>query len=218
MKRIYLIIMAIFTFTSFTQAQDIRFGVKGGLNVSDMNGNINLAILNLDLNGETLLNYHVGAMVHIPVSEKFAIQPELIYSAQGAQFQENDILNAVNDLIGNVNINSFEFQLGYINIPVWAKYYVVDEFALMVAPQLGIKVNDNEEIDVSGFTSDLNLIDSYNNVDFGFNFGAQYESPIGLTVGANYYLGLSEVIDTGILPINDLNHQVFMVSVGWFLN
>ena len=40
-----------------------------------------------DLDG--LTSFHVGGVAEISFSEKFSVQPELLYSAQGASFEES---------------------------------------------------------------------------------------------------------------------------------
>ena len=69
-KKTLLIIIAAFTLS--TQAQETLFGVKAGLNLASIGGD--------DAgDAKTRSSFHIGGLVEIPVSEKFSVQPELLY-------------------------------------------------------------------------------------------------------------------------------------------
>lgn len=169
MKKIILSAIAIMAF-AFTNAQSTRFGVKGGLNLSTVVGG------DVD-NTKTLVGFHVGGLAEIHIVEKFYIQPELLFSAQGTKV---DGLGSDGDL-----------KLNYLNIPVVAKYYIVDKkFNVEAGPQLGVLLSAkaNGE-DVKDFTR---------SVDFGFNIGAGYSFTDNLSVGLRYTIGLSPITDNDI--------------------
>ncbi|MFC0776542.1 porin family protein [Flavobacterium sp. HJSW_4] len=170
MKKVILSAIAIMAF-AFTNAQQTRFGVKGGLNISNVVGG------DVD-NNKTLVGFHVGGLAEIHVVEKFYIQPELLYSAQGAKF--DGPFGSDGDL-----------KLNYLNIPVLAKYYIVDKkFNVEAGPQLGILLSakGNGE-DVKDYTR---------STDFGFNLGAGYSFTENFSVGLRYTIGLSPISDNDI--------------------
>ncbi|MDP5201195.1 porin family protein [Flavobacterium sp. DG2-3] len=170
MKKIILSAIAIMAF-AFTNAQSTRFGIKGGLNISNVVGG--------DVeDNKSLVGFHVGGFAEIHVVEKFFIQPELLYSAQGAKF--DGPFGADGDL-----------KLNYLNIPVLAKYYVVDnKFSVEAGPQLGILLSAKAEgEDVKDFTR---------STDFGFNLGAGYNFTENFSVGLRYTIGLSPITDNDI--------------------
>lgn len=169
MKKIILSAIAIMAF-AFSNAQETRFGVKGGLNLSTVVGG--------DVeNTKSLVGFHVGGFAEIHIVEKFYIQPELLFSAQGTKvdgpFEDGDI------------------KLNYLNIPVVAKYYIVDKkFNVEAGPQLGVLLSAKAEgEDIKDFTR---------SVDFGFNIGAGYSFTDNLSVGLRYTIGLSPISDNDI--------------------
>lgn len=95
--------------SAFAQAS-VSLGIKGGLNFA----NVNATSVGAAYNSKT--GYHAGAFVNIKLT-KLAIQPEVIYSVQGADAAA-----------GNV-------ELGYINIPILLKLYLVGGFNLQAGPQ-----------------------------------------------------------------------------------
>lgn len=186
MKKIILTVAAVFAF-GFANAQDVKFGVKGGLNVANFSGDVD--------GNSALVGFHVGGFAEIKISEKFAVQPELLFSTQGAKFNE-----------AGTDVN---FNLSYLNIPVMAKYYVADKFSLEAGPQIGFLTNakakaGSEKVDIK---------DDFESIDFGVNFGAGYDFTENLSAGLRYNLGLSNIAkDSG----NDKVHNnVFSLSVGY---
>jgi opacity protein-like surface antigen len=162
MKKILLTAVAVFAF-SLTNAQDVKFGAKAGLNFS--------SLANAE-GAKTQVGFHVGGYATISVSDKFAVQPELLYSAQGAKFD------------GDVNYN-----LSYINIPVMAKFYVADKFNLEAGPQIGLLMSATAKSSAGS----LDLKENSKTMDFGLNFGAGYDVAENINVGLRYCLGLSQL-------------------------
>ena len=170
MKKIILAAIAVMAF-GFANAQQTRFGIKGGLNMSTVVGG------DVD-NTKSLVGFHVGGFAEIHVVEKFFIQPELLFSTQGTKFD------------GPLG-EDYDTKLNYLNIPVLAKYYIVDKkFSVEAGPQLGILLSakvDGE--DIKDFTR---------SVDLGFNLGAGYNFTDNLSIGLRYTLGLSPLSDKDI--------------------
>lgn len=170
MKRIILAAIAVMVF-GFANAQKTRFGIKGGLNISTVVGG------DVD-DTKSLIGFHVGGLAEIHVVEKFFIQPELLYSAQGTK---------VDGPLGT----DADLKLNYLNIPVLAKYYFVEnKFSVEAGPQLGIllsaKADGNDIKDLTRST------------DFGFNLGAGYNFTDNFSVGIRYTIGLSPLSDEDI--------------------
>lgn len=159
--------MAVFAF-GLANAQDVKFGVKGGLNLSSLTGDIEDA--------KSLIGFHIGGFAEIKLTDKFAIQPELLYSTQGSKMKET------------VFTESFEYnnKLDYLNIPVMAKYYVTEAFNVEVGPQIGILLS--AKVDGEDYK------DEVKSVDFGLGFGAGYNFTENLSLGLRYNLGLSNTI------------------------
>jgi hypothetical protein len=164
MRKIILSAIAVMAF-GFTNAQETRFGVKGGLNISTVGG---------DAEGvSSLVGFHVGGFAEIKIIEKLAIQPELLFSTQGAKEK----------FFGE----SYNTNLNYINVPVLAKYYITDKFTVEAGPQIGFLV--------SAKSDDEDVKDLYKSIDAGFNIGAGYNFTENLSVGVRYYFGLSNIYD-----------------------
>ncbi|HSB93167.1 MAG TPA: porin family protein, partial [Flavitalea sp.] len=114
MKKFLLIIVCASTFV-VAKAQ-VSYGVKGGLNLSNMIGG------DAD-DAKAKIGFHAGVFAGLPVADKLSIQPELVYSVQGAKYEDDG---------DDINYNS-----GYLNIPVLAKYSGASGFYGETGPQLG---------------------------------------------------------------------------------
>jgi len=114
------------------------------------------------------------------------LQPELLYSQQGAEF------------------NAGKFDLDYVNIPVVLKLYLIQGLNLQVGPQFGFVVND--DITVQGIEGQVKT----NDFDFSGVVGAGYDLPLGLRIDARYNFGLSDVIES-----ESWKNGVFSLALGY---
>ena len=203
MKKIILTAAAVFAL-SFANAQDVKFGAKAGLNLSNIGGDLE--------NTSSKVGFQVGGFAEIKVSDKFAIQPELLYSAQGAKSEYSEVDS---DL---VTISSKLTQkLAYLNIPVMAKYFVTEGFSLEAGPQFGFLMSANAETEVSALGESASVSadnkDYFESIDFGLNFGAGYDVSENINLGVRYSLGLSNIAkDSGDSKVNNSN---IAVAVGY---
>lgn len=194
MKKIILTVVMVFTlgFVNAQEKADMAFGVKGGLNIS--------TITNADVDGvnsKSLVGFHVGFFGEFMVSNKFAIQPEVLYSAQGTELEFEGI--------------SGDLKLDYITIPVMAKYYVADAFSLELGPQIGFLVSAKAK---SGGESE-DVKDELKSTDVSLNFGLGYDITQNFMIGARYSLGLTRLQDELIPGEDESKNSVFQISVGY---
>ncbi len=120
MKKLFLFTALALLSLTISIAQ-VNFGAKAGVNFSDITGD------DVDsFTGRTA--FHVGVVAEIMISDMFSVQPELLYSAQGSDWEE--------DFEGDTF--SGEGPIDYLNIPIMAKYYVVEGLSLEAGPQIGI--------------------------------------------------------------------------------
>ncbi|PWB25628.1 porin family protein [Flavobacterium sp. HTF] len=206
MKKSILVLAAILVF-GLSNAQEAKFGLKGGLNVSNFTGDTEGADL------KSRIGFNVGAFVAIKFSEKFTLQPEVLYSAQGANFEN---VGAEVDGMGFYT-GDIKFKLAYINIPVMFKYYVAEKFNIEAGPQIGFLTTAKTATKLDGFsqTVEQDIKDSFETIDFGLNFGAGYDFTEHFSAGARYNLGLSNIAKTESGDDTKLHNSVFSLSIGY---
>ena len=119
--------------------------------------------------------------------KNFAVQPELVYSSQGAKYSNGS--------------NNTTFKLGYINIPVMFQYMFDNGFRLEAGPQLGFLV--------SAKANSTDIKDQVKKVDFALGVGVGYiHEPSGFGVDARYNLGLSNINENSSVKSTNRGFQL----------
>ncbi len=155
MRKIVLTVLLTLTGIGM-QAQG--FGLKGGFNFSNLTGD------NTE-NFNVYSGFHVGVLYEIGLLDHVSIQPELLYSVQGAK-RKND-----------------EIKLNYFTVPAVLKLYLNDGFNIQAGPQFGMLLSESDNFEA--FKSKT--------FDFGFTGGIEFFVTDGLFVQARYYYGTKEV-------------------------
>lgn len=189
MKKILLSAAAIMAFGFASQAQDIKFGAKAGLNIADFGGDAETS--------GSRTGFHVGVVAEFKLTEQFSIQPELLYSMQGAKYE------TVNDFA----IVEQDMKLDYLNVPIMAKYYLFEGFSIQAGPQVGFLMSAKDE--------DTDVKDSFKSIDFALNGGVGYELPLGVFFQARYSAGLANIADGEGSDDYSINNNVISLSVGY---
>lgn len=205
MKKYILFTVAALFSIAVSTAQEVRLGVKGGVNFATLSGD-NLG------NIKSLTGFHIGALAEIPITEQFAVQPEVLYSAQGGKYHEKG------SELGVDYAYDVETKLDYIQIPVMAKYYVIDGLSIEAGPQISFLTSSKVEYEGSagGITiSGEDDLDDASTVDFGLGAGASYRLPMGLFFTARYNFGLSNINDASDASDNKIHNRVAQLSVGY---
>ncbi|WP_292891739.1 porin family protein [Nonlabens sp.] len=195
MKKLLLCAAIVALGMGMSNAQDISYGVKAGLNLSNFGGDDEVTE-----GFEGLTSFHIGGFAQIGISNKFMIQPELIYSQQGAQDEED---------------SDFKLRINYLNLPIMAKYMVADGFSLEAGPQVGFAITRK----LTDGDIDVDADDEIKALDFGVGVGAGYELPSGLMFSVRYNLGLANLLEDDFGGDDfSLNNNVLQVSVGYKFN
>lgn len=168
------LVIGLFFFASKVNAQYAEFGLKGGLNVS----NIHSSPGTEDYNARASI--YAGGLAHIHLSQHIAIQPELVYSSQGTKTTYADA--------------DYALRLNYINVPVLFQYMVGDGLRLQTGPQLGLLAG--AKLKSGGTITDVK--GDYTTGDFSWDIGASYIMPSGLGFDARFNFGLNNINNTGM--------------------
>jgi len=185
MKKSILIVALLFGLATTIQAQSIRFGIKGGINYANQNGtDITVNAQNYNTT-DAITSYHAGLVAEVKLFDRFAIQPELLYSTQGATYK-----NAVEE---------FKNELGYISIPVLAKFYLSKSLSLDLGPQASFLLSEKNDFDYKDSKT----------FEFAVAGGLGLNITKNLFVQARYGLGLTEASKNA-----DIKNSTFQVSAG----
>lgn len=159
--------------SSLMAQKTARFGVKGGMNVS------NLYIDNVhDENAR--IGFNGGFYGQILSSEVFAIQPELLYSTKGSRA----------DYTGFVVNQKVRFNLNYLDLPVLLVFKLGHSAEIHAGAYASYLLNANVQYEgnLSNGTDELDR-DHFKSYDYGLSggFGLNFNA---IQIGARYNLGL----------------------------
>ena len=132
-------------------------------------------------------------------------------------------------IVEEASANDHLYKIGYLKIPVLAKYYVVGEagngLGLFLGPHVGLgiftkvvhgKLKENSSLEKKSLRMEIlkkmtlrdenedgDEVDIINALDMGLIVGANYEFDFGLSVGLRYDLGLLGAFNTAALYQED---------------
>ena len=182
MKRYLSLALAAALLTTAASAQSVNVGIKGGLNVFNLESSP-------DANAKSRTNFNAGLLGHIHLAPQFGLQPEIVYSGQGAK----------------ANSGNGVTKLGYINVPVNLQYMFDNGFRLQAGPQVGFLVNAKSEAG----SVEVDIKNQLKTVDFGITAGMSYvHPPSGFGVDARYNLGLTDITESSLNSVKNRGFQV----------
>lgn len=174
MRKIFLSIF-MFTICFTSQAQKkTKFGIKIGANYSTI-----LSPRNDDhylYNFKPKTSIYIGAFIDIPRSDFYTLQPELVYSNQGAKTEYLED--------GTANLH-------YMCLTIANKFFILKDggLHLIIGSSIDLNLEDN-------FVSLGNRTTSnYFFIDFAFFGGIGYQFKSGLTLEFRYKRGIMDVFD-----------------------
>lgn len=187
MKKTTLILIAFLSFfLSQAQVDDrhMDLGVKGGLNFATFN--------QTGIKYDTRISWNGGILLHMHFATHWAVQPELVFSSQGAEF----------DFGGSETT----YEYSYLNVPILLQYMFLNGLRIETGPQIGfltsaeVESNGNED-DVSRNVEDL---------DFSWALGASFLFKNGFGINARYNFGIANINNAGSPSVSN---GVFQVGV-----
>ena len=172
------LVLTVMGFTnSNAQSSNVtKFGVKGGVNFS------NLYTDNAD-DENVLTGFNVGLYAKVPVTNSISIQPEIYYTGKGAEVVYNNAFAS----------GTAKFKLNYIEVPVMLVANVTKNFNVQVGPYAGYLISGKttNESGTYNFQDNINT-DDFNKIDAGVAAGLGIDLET-VSFGVRYNYGLTKV-------------------------
>jgi hypothetical protein len=202
MKKQILLIFIFFLIAEEGLSQITRrtgFGLRAGINAATIN-----------TNGNTDFSFNFGPMggiyTRFGLFQNLTIQPELLYSQQGGEF------NVTN---GNVQQTTISDRLHYLNLPILLQFWLNDNLNVHVGPYGGVLLDVNSD-------GRNNINANYERWDYGGTVGLEYEFNFGFNFGARYNRGFSDIAGVnhnvgtnGPVANGNNTNQFFQLYIGW---
>lgn len=185
------------------EAQDLRFGVKGGLNISKESQNESVAeYISTDLSFRA--GFHVGGVVNYSLGRQWELEADLLYSMQGYK----DKINV--EAEQRLSKENYTVTSHYLNLPLAVKFFPVDGFYIEAGPQFGYLLSKKAKMD-DWEGDDMYSSDNTKKFDFGLFGGVGYRFSNGVFVEGRYIHGLT---DTSKLYDGGKNRNI-QLSLGY---
>jgi len=212
MKRIILLGSALLFSASVAFAQttmsgsDARIGVKAGVNLSTIRYSGFDGSSNLNDNTKQNVGYNVTVFGDFGVGNNFFIQPGVSLQNKGTKIEGSSTTG------GTTTTGKIKTDVMAIEVPVNAVLRIPTgtsgAFQISAGPYIGFNIDGKTKTNTTvttpagttstNETNNLNFgnktDDDMSSTDFGANFGLGYRLNSGFTVGANYGLGLSNLV------------------------
>jgi hypothetical protein len=185
MKKLALTLV-LFTLGTSAFSQSFKFGPKAGMNISNYTGG--------NIESDALVGFHLGGLLNFGIGKNFSIQPEVLFSTQGAK-------------IDNAGSKK-DYKINYVSVPVMLKLRSNGGFYIEAGPQVAFRANEN--------IPDQTINNFSKNLDLAVGGGLGYQAGFGLGIGARYVAGVSKVGDFSGQPINpDFKNSIIQLSLFW---
>lgn len=179
MKKIFLI--TVILLSSFATAQDIVYGIKGGVNFANQlytfNGTTKQA--------NNITDFNLGIYFQFPISKKIYFKPEIIYSQEGSWRKAS---------YSGFDLNPTE-RLSYINIPLMIKTNLSESINFEIGPQLGILTKAKEVYDTPYGKESKDVTTQFNQNVFSINAGIAIDLSDYLSLVGRYSYGFTDAIN-----------------------
>lgn len=207
-----------------TNAQGIKFGIKGGVNMANItvsdDGDID--------DNKSLTSFHVGGYVDLPLAPVLSLQAGVMLTGKGAKYNWNG--DASNSLEAKTNPIYLEIPVNIVGkIPLGEEFNLIAGIGPYVAmgiagkskvsgKLLGVDYSQDDNIEYSNddpSNNDNGYSGNLKRYDFGFNVLAGVEIK-HLTLNAGYGYGLVNIRPGSDNDDNDkFKNRVFSLSVGF---
>lgn len=174
----------------------IKYGVKAGLNMSTMSND-----MAFDPGFSMGMGFRVGGLVNLHWGKRTAnslngtglwgLQPEIIFSNQVVKSDGGDV------------------KMNYIQVPIMLKIYPISALSFEVGPEFSYLLSTSPDT-MATDGAELNVGDC-KGLTMGAGVGVAYELDFGLTIGARYSLGFTEMAKN----LKWKNSGNIQVTVGW---
>ncbi|SDE62164.1 porin family protein [Riemerella columbipharyngis] len=208
MKKILTSAMVVMA-TTFGFSQNVRFGIKAGVNFSTarFHGDVTEGI-----SGRT--GFYAGALAEFPLSaasDNLFGQIELNYVQNGAKQSLSSYERIPNTYQTIRTIENGEVRIHQLNVPILLKYQIVEGLMFNGGGYLGFILDVESRINRGSWEK----MDSKVKPDVGLLVGAEYNLRQGIFIDARYNLGLTNIVDNDDIDDVTVKNRAFQIGVGY---
>ena len=174
-------------------AVNAQFGIKAGLNLANLGGD------DVDDEGKkALISIYGGFYYNIACGETFSFQPELVYSGQGAKYEEMGY--------------KAKLALGYLNLTPLCRFNTSSGFFVGAGPQFGFLLSAKAKADGE---DDEDIKDQLKGLDIAGAIAAGFEMENGFGFYIRYNHGFTTIADEDDTKVFN---RVFQIGLRYSFN
>lgn len=194
MKKIFVFLCALALVAVAIPAQaQLRFGVKGGLNITSVHFNSDL------LKSDNVTGFHIGPMIEATMPLLgFGFDAAILYAQKGMESNSSGVTTTMKTSYLDVPVN-LKWKFG---LPIIKAYLAAGPYASFRIGGDKIWNVLNDQLETKSFGA-------------GLNFGAGVELFSHLQVGFNYQLGLTDNFSAEKLDLTDNKNRGWVISAAY---
>ena len=200
MKKIIILAMGLIGATA-ANAQDVRFGVKAGLNLPNIiriDGNDNVT--------STKVNpgFNAGVTVDIPLTTGLAFTPEILFASKGYK--------------GETSLGEFTQTTYFVDVPILASIKVAGSgLNIVVGPQVSFLTSTKNKLETGLGTFETQYdedSDQFKKSLLGGVVGLRYDINDKIDIHGRYALDFQKNNENGTARTPEFRNQVFSLGLG----
>lgn len=199
------LIATILTFSMFAISfAQISYGVKGGFSLSGMK------IGDQQIDNKSY--FYIGGLVEKKFNEKFSLQGEILFTEPGGK-QQYELYKLIGSEIIVQGTETATFKFPQIQVPVIAKYNLVEKFSLGLGLNFAINLNPTiknyylfpNPIEPSSLQEDVNTLNIFPLLNL------EYKFPKNIFVDARYNSNIFKVNNASL----EKKLAMFQIGLGY---
>ncbi|GEN74528.1 porin family protein [Chryseobacterium hagamense] len=180
--------------------EPVRFGIKGAATAAQFSEQ-QLTAKNQKI------GFNAGVFVNVPLTEKFALQPEVLYNQMGAK----SVISDNETTAGTTTVRTrqdYSTTLNYISVPVMLQMKPTDNFYVEAGPEVSYFVDGKNKGEqtistTTAGTTTTQTVSASESIDkdnikkfnLGFGVGLGYYFTPNLGINARYVNSLTHIYD-----------------------
>ncbi|ROH99730.1 porin family protein [Chryseobacterium daecheongense] len=176
----------------------VKFGIKAGGNAASFSEQ-ELSTKNQKL------GFHAGVLVNIPLSQKFSLQPEVLYNELGAR----SVISSSEVTTGSTTVkkqDEYKASLNYISVPLMLQMKPAKNFYIEAGPEFSYFLNGKNKgestiatttggvttTQTESYSEDIDK-DAIKKFNIGLGLGLGYDFTPNVGINARYVNSLTHV-------------------------
>tara|TARA_B100000989_G_scaffold218395_1_gene166510 strand:- start:184 stop:885 length:702 start_codon:yes stop_codon:yes gene_type:complete len=200
----YLFFLLVFcSLSTFSQSlKPVEFSLKSGINID------NTLIKTKD--GEIpskhfiKIGYNAGLILRVPISKRLFILNELQYTLEECEHSYRYILHSTSSTTKNEYESKYSYSRNYIRLTPYLSFSTSDYLNINFGPSVGylisnsyslIESNDitsNENIIAANLNPDNEILNTFEDLDYGIKFSFDIIISNSFVVNPNYYFAINK--------------------------